>query len=58
MIQPFERGDASRACGGAGLGLAIVARVVERHRGKLQIGSLELGGTRVEVQIPLARAHT
>ena len=31
MLLPFERGDASRSLGGAGLGLAIVSRIVERH---------------------------
>ena len=53
MLQPFERGDASRAQGGAGLGLAIVARIVERHAGKLDIGAVEGGGTRVTVRLPL-----
>jgi signal transduction histidine kinase len=47
MLQPFERGDESRAHGGAGLGLAIVARIVERHGGTLDIGAVEPGGTRV-----------
>jgi two-component system, OmpR family, osmolarity sensor histidine kinase EnvZ len=54
MLQPFERGDASRASGGAGLGLAIVARIVERHRGELQICPVESGGVRVLVRIALA----
>ncbi len=46
MLQPFERGDASRAQGGAGLGLAIVARIVERHDATLEIGTVDGGGTR------------
>jgi two-component system osmolarity sensor histidine kinase EnvZ len=54
MLQPFERGDVSRAHGGAGLGLAIVARIVERHRGTLDIGTVNGGGTRVVVRLPLA----
>ena len=54
MLQPFERGDASRAQGGAGLGLAIVARIVERHAGTLEIGAVDGGGTRVTVRLPLA----
>lgn len=53
MLQPFERGDASRAQGGAGLGLAIVARIVERHGGTLQIGQADGSGTRVVVELPL-----
>lgn len=51
MLQPFERGDASRAQGGAGLGLAIVARIIERHGGKLEIGAASGGGT--QVRLPL-----
>lgn len=53
MLQPFERGDASRAQGGAGLGLAIVARIIERHGGTLDIKAADRGGTRVSVQLPL-----
>jgi two-component system osmolarity sensor histidine kinase EnvZ len=53
MLQPFERGDASRAQGGAGLGLAIVARIVERHAGTMTIGAGDAGGTRVTVRLPL-----
>ena len=53
MLQPFERGDASRAQGGAGLGLPIVARIVERHAGTLAIDTREGGGTRVTVRLPL-----
>ena len=52
MLQPFERGDASRAQGGAGLGLAIVARIVERHAGTLDIGAVDGGGARVTVRLP------
>jgi two-component system, OmpR family, osmolarity sensor histidine kinase EnvZ len=54
MLQPFERGDASRANGGAGLGLAIVSRIVERLGGSLRIGTADGGGARVCVELPLA----
>ena len=53
MLQPFERGDASRAQRGAGLGLAIVARIVDRHAGTLDIGAVDGGGTRITVCLPL-----
>ena len=51
LLQPFERGDASRAQAGAGLGLAIVARIVERHAGTLAIEEVVGGGTRVIVRV-------
>ena len=54
MLQPFERGDASRAQRGAGLGLPIVARIVERHQGTMEIDAADSGGTRVAVRLPLA----
>ena len=54
MLLPFERGDASRSQGGAGLGLAIVARTVERHAGTLDIGAVDGGGSRVTVRLPLS----
>ena len=53
MLLPFERGDASRNLGGAGLGLAIVSRIVERHSGTLEISSGDRGGARVIVRLPL-----
>ncbi|MCJ8191569.1 sensor histidine kinase [Sphingomicrobium aestuariivivum] len=39
LMRPFERGDESRnrATGGHGLGLAIVAAIMRRHRGTLRL---------------------
>jgi len=55
MMQPFERGDASRSQGGAGLGLAIVSRIVERHGGTVEASTAARGGTRILVRLPLPR---
>lgn len=52
MLRPFERGDTSRGSSGAGLGLAIVARIVQRHQGELEIGAADVGGTRITVRLP------
>jgi signal transduction histidine kinase len=41
---------------GAGLGLAIVARIVEAHRGKIKISSRPGHGTTVRVILPLQTA--
>ena len=39
---------------GTGLGLTISRRIVEAHRGDLSVEENEGGGTRVEIQLPLA----
>ena len=43
----------SKKRSGAGLGLAIVSRVVETHRGKLTIKSKQAKGTTVSVALPV-----
>lgn len=49
VLEPFTRLDADRArqTGGAGLGLAIVDRIVRQHHGELSIGDSELGGAAI-----------
>ncbi len=54
MLQPFERGDSSRAKGGSGLGLAIVARIAARHGGSIEVGRAAYAGAQVSVRLPLA----
>jgi two-component system phosphate regulon sensor histidine kinase PhoR len=56
LTRRFYRTDPgrSRAAGGTGLGLAIVKHIVERHRGTLDIASVQREGTTVGVKLPLA----
>jgi two-component system OmpR family sensor kinase len=52
-FERFYRGDPARArsTGGAGLGLAIVAAIVESHGGSVRV--LDTGiGTTIEVRFP------
>jgi signal transduction histidine kinase len=44
------------ADGGKGLGLAIVRRIVELHRGQVDVDSVEGRGTRVRLRLPWAGA--
>lgn len=52
----FVRGDTSRsrATGGAGLGLAITAAIVDAHGGTLSVASAEGDGTTVTLTLPRA----
>jgi two-component system OmpR family sensor kinase len=58
VFERFYRADPSRAraSGGAGLGLAIVAAVVESHGGKVEAESSPGEGTLFRVRLPLERS--
>jgi two-component system OmpR family sensor kinase len=54
VFERFYRGDASRSRdhGGAGLGLAIVAAIVEAHGGTVEVESASGAGTTFRVTLP------
>lgn len=54
VLRPFVRLEQSRSRehGGAGLGLAITRRIVERHGGRIEIDTAAEGGARVSVSWP------
>ncbi len=58
IFEPFYRVDAARnrAGGGDGLGLAIAARAVGIHGGRIQARNLESGGLAVHVSLPALQA--
>ncbi|HLN16389.1 MAG TPA: HAMP domain-containing sensor histidine kinase [Acidimicrobiales bacterium] len=59
IFEPFFRTDTSRnrATGGAGLGLAIVAAIVEGHGGSVGVGERPGGGARFWVHLPRGPAR-
>ncbi|HYS52058.1 MAG TPA: ATP-binding protein, partial [Burkholderiales bacterium] len=53
LKQPFTRLEVARSDkGGAGLGLAIVERVVRAHRGTLELLAREGGGLVARIRLP------
>jgi signal transduction histidine kinase len=52
LFTEFHRGRNVRKLDGTGLGLAIVKEVVDRHGGRITIGSEEGKGTTVRVYLP------
>jgi two-component system OmpR family sensor kinase len=59
IFEPFFRADPSRArtTGGAGLGLAIVAAIVNAHRGRVSLLAGTTGAT-FEVRVPASATPT
>jgi two-component system OmpR family sensor kinase len=58
VFEPFYRADKSRSrqLGGAGLGLAIVAAIVESHGGSVRLDTAPGAGAAFTVTLPLAPA--
>jgi signal transduction histidine kinase len=54
LFRPFFRGTNAERAQGHGLGLAIVARIVQAHGGEVQAQNAEGGGLRVKMCLPLA----
>jgi len=58
-IQVFDelfRGSNARHQPGSGIGLSLVKRIVDRHKGEIVVDSKENQGTRVTISLPVARA--
>ena len=55
LLKPFTRLDSARGqANGAGLGLAIVERVLSRHNAELAVSNRETGGLVLQIALPLA----
>jgi signal transduction histidine kinase len=58
MFEQFYRLEKSRSPrhGGAGLGLTIVKRIIERHGGSVSMHREAGAGARVEIHLPLRQS--
>jgi len=54
IFNRYERGDSTGRVSGAGLGLAIVTRILELHHGSIVVDSEVGSGTRFTVRMPRA----
>jgi|tagenome__1003787_1003787.scaffolds.fasta_scaffold20778296_2 signal transduction histidine kinase len=52
IFNPFHRGRGERRARGAGLGLAICRRIVERHGGEIGVTAVNGGGNRFYFTLP------
>lgn len=53
IFEPFFRGETARNIDGAGLGLTLVKRIIENHRGAIFVKSEENKGTNVTITLPI-----
>ncbi|PKM05590.1 MAG: PAS domain-containing sensor histidine kinase, partial [Gammaproteobacteria bacterium HGW-Gammaproteobacteria-7] len=57
IFKPFQRGHSQHDYEGAGIGLAIVSKILQRHRGDIRVRSTLGEGTRFEVDLPLTQSN-
>ncbi len=53
IIDPFYRATNARSIPGSGLGLSLTQKIIELHKGILQIHSVEKKGTEIVIVLPL-----
>jgi signal transduction histidine kinase len=54
IFEPFYRGNNSKTIPGHGIGLSLVQKIIQNHKGTITISSDYIVGTKVIVELPLA----
>lgn len=54
IFSPFKRLHGRSQFGGTGMGLAICRRIVERHRGEINVSSVQDEGTTFTISLPVS----
>ncbi|HZY79605.1 MAG TPA: ATP-binding protein [Cyclobacteriaceae bacterium] len=54
VFEPFKRLHAKETYGGTGIGLSIVKKIVERHRGSIEVESQPGNGTTFIIYLPVS----
>jgi len=54
IFEPFYRGNNSKTIPGHGIGLSLVQKIIQNHKGTITISSDHVAGTKVIVELPLA----
>jgi signal transduction histidine kinase len=57
IFRPFERLHGHSAFEGSGLGLAVCARIVDRHGGRIRVEGVPGAGATFIVSLPASRRH-
>ncbi|SES64119.1 two-component system sensor histidine kinase EnvZ [Thorsellia anophelis] len=54
IFEPFVRGEAARTTSGSGLGLSIVKRIIESHKGSIFVSRGVRNGFSIRIYLPLS----
>ena len=57
VLEKYYRCRGIGKVSGVGLGLYLVARIVEEHQGQITISEGITGGTKVSIQLPISNSH-
>ncbi len=57
IFEPFYRANDTRGIGGYGIGLSLVKKIIDLHKGAIQVESVPSKGTKVVIKLPHAKSE-